>query len=349
MPTSSRVASRRAILARAGLLGAGLAVGGTSLVTSPAIVRARDLETFTFFTPFGFNADFIEVMNAKAAGYFAQEGLDVLIQGAQGTAQTMQQLVSGGADLIRSAQIDQMKLVSKQKQPIQCVSTLYQSSNFFMISARDKPVEKAEDLRGKTVGVVSVNGSTDTFLNLILGKVGLEPDDVRRQTTGNSPGALQFVKQGRVDCFIGTLSVIVPLERMGEKITYWSTDRYAPMPCQGYMALRENAAKRSGATVAFPRAVKRSADEILDRPLKPVYERAAKEFEIPGIRDLDTIVAVTQTWRQLLLSQGRENLLRNVPALWTSGLDLLSSAGIISIKDPSAFYTDAYIDAALKA
>jgi ABC-type nitrate/sulfonate/bicarbonate transport system substrate-binding protein len=334
---------------RRSLLKSGAMLALLPALAVPAIHRARAADRLTFFTPFGFNADFIEVMNAAAAGYFAHEGLDVTIRGAHGTAQTMQALMTGSGQIIRSANIEQMRIVDRQKAPIVCISTLYQSSNFFIISPKAKPIAKAEDLKGKTLGIVSNGGSTEVFVDLILRKVGLSRDDVKREITGNSPGALQFVKQGRVDAFIGTLSVVIPLQRAGEEIVYWSTDRYAPMPCQGYLATRDFLSGNGDVAVRFLRALTRSAEEIVTRPLRPIYERAAKQFEIPGIRDIDTLVAVTETWKDLLLSQGHDNLLRNVPSLWQSGVTALNDAGLMSINDPTVFYTNDLIDRARKA
>ena len=40
---------------------------------------------------------------------------------------------------------------------------------------------------------------------------GMKPDDVKKEVTGNSPGALQLVKQGRVDCFFCAIGVVVAL------------------------------------------------------------------------------------------------------------------------------------------
>ena len=45
----------------------GVAAG--ALIASPAILRAQTREPFVMMTPFGFIADFIEMMNAISGGY----------------------------------------------------------------------------------------------------------------------------------------------------------------------------------------------------------------------------------------------------------------------------------------
>ena len=80
-----------------------------------------------------------------------------------------------------------------------------------------------------------------------------------------------------------------------------------------------------------------------------MFERAGREYEIPGIRDLDFVVEVAQTsQRELWLSRGRENLLRNVPELWESGFRALKAAGLADPPDPSALWTNRFVEEALR-
>jgi NitT/TauT family transport system substrate-binding protein len=337
------------VIDRRDFLKASALTAATSALCMPAIRTAKAATPLTFFTPFGFSPDYIEIMNAKSGGHFARAGLDVTVRGAQGTAQAMQQLITGEAQIIRAAPIDQMRLVQTQKLPLVAISTLYQSSNFYLISAKNKPITKAEDLKGKTIGVVSVGGTTSIYLDIMLKKGGLTKDDVKRETTGNGPGAFQLVKQGRIDAFIATHVATIPLERAGEQITYFSSDKYSPMPNQGYLTTRGFVEKNPDAAVAFIKAMKASVNEILTQPNRPIFERAAKDFEIQGIRDMDNILAISSNWPNLLLSQGRENLLRNVPELWKSGVDALVDVGFLQPADPMDFYTNEFFDRASKA
>ena len=48
------------------------------------------------------------------------------------------------------------------------------------------------------------------------------------------------------------------------------------------------------------------------------------------------------------MAKGRDNLLRNVPEMWTSAVDALADAGMIKTKvDPKTLYTNALLDKAL--
>jgi ABC-type nitrate/sulfonate/bicarbonate transport system substrate-binding protein len=220
-----------------------------------------------------------------------------------------------------------------------------------MISLRDRPIARAEDMRGKTIGLVSVGGTTDIFVDLILRRVGLNREDVRREVTGNSPGALQFVRQGRVDGFMASIVVPVLLRRANEPIEVWSTDRYAPMPSQCYITSRELAERRPETVVRFLRAMRDSMNEMLPgaQATRAVFERASRDFDIPGIRAIDDVVAVSEASKeQLWLARGRDALLRNLPDLWESGLKALRDAGLANPAALGELWTNRFVDEALR-
>ena len=319
-----------------------------TFLSAPAILRAQTREPFVMMTPFGYIADFIEMMNAISGGHMAAQGLDAKLLGGQGTAQPIQQLITSQVQMIRASGIDVMRAISTTKAPLISIATIYQGSTFHMVSLKKAPILKAEDLAGKTVGIVSVGGTTDVYLDLILAKGGLPKSAVKREVTGNSPGAVQFMKQGRVDCFIASIQVVVTLQRMKEDVEIWSTDRYAPMPGQCYISSKQMIEQKPDVFVRALKALHASAQEIMTKPLQPVFERAAKDFEIPNIRNVQDLVEVEKvTAEKLWLSEGPDNLLRNVPKLWKSGVDALRDNGVANPGDPEALYTNKFVDAAI--
>ena len=214
--------------------------------------------------------------------------------------------------------IDEFSAVAKGA-PLVCVSTLYQGSNFHVISAKDKPIASAAELKGKTVGIVSVGGSTEQLLDIMLRAVGLTKADVTTQVVGNGPGIMQFVHQGRVDCFINSLGVVVALQTAGEPIVNWPTDRYAPMPSRIYVTTRELTRKAPTPSCAFSRRSRPRPRHEARRPQGDLPARQ-RRFDIPGIAKIDELVALMRfTMSGPWMSEGPENFLRNVPALWTQG------------------------------
>lgn len=325
------------------------AIAAADLFPMPAIVRAQGLEQIHVLTPFAFGASFIEMMNAVSGGHFAQQGLDVKLEAGRGGAQTLQQLVADQTRFIRISSIEQIGAAEKAGEDLVCFSTLYQASTFHVVSLKSKPVASAEELRGKTVGLVSVGGSTEIFLNLMLQKVGVPPGEVKREVTGDTPGAFGILQQGRVDCFICSINVVAALRHMGADVEIWSTDRYAPMPSQGYVAKRSVMEKNGDQFVRICKALTASVNEIITQPTEMIYQRAEKDFQIPRMDKMDELVAITKaTVDDLWLSQGKDNLMRNVPSLWAAGVETLRDSKLTSATDPARFYTNTYIDEALK-
>jgi NitT/TauT family transport system substrate-binding protein len=336
--------SRRDVL-RTGALAAGAAAIGM-----PALVsRAYAADPIAVVLPLGFQIDFFDTMNAYSGGHFAKYGIDAKVIGANSGVQTLQLVVSGQATYARSAPADIIRAVAaKQPAPIG-IGTIFQGCPFRVFSLKSKPVLEPKDFKGKTVGLITLASPTGIYLDVMLSTAGLTPDAVERQPTGGTPGAYEILKSGRVDCFISTNAVQTALKRTNEPVEAWNPFKYLPLPGQVYYAMAETLSTKPDLTVRFLKAAKASIDEILSEPLGPLIKRATKDFEIPGVNDFDLTLAMYQdTIDELLLAQGRDKILINLPESWANGCKALSAAHIVTIDDPTTLYTNRFVDAALK-
>ena len=91
--------TRRQVLASTAMLGI-------------SIPGAQAAEKLTFITGFGYVMGFIEVMYGAASGIFQRHGLDLEVQGGNGTAMAVQQLLSGNAQIARAGSIDVIRAVA---------------------------------------------------------------------------------------------------------------------------------------------------------------------------------------------------------------------------------------------
>lgn len=336
---------------RRGFLRDAAAVAG-AVIAAPAILprRARAAESISVATPLGFSIDFFDTLNAYSGGHYAKFGLDAKVIGANTGVQMTQLVVSGQSTFGRGSPPDQIRAVAaKQKAPL-AIATIAQGCNFRVFSLKSKPVREPADFKGKTVGLITMASPTGIYLDVMLAKAGLSPNDVRREPTGGTPGAIAILKQGRVDCFISTVAVEVALLRAHEPVEVMNPDPYLPLPGQCYYAMADTLKARPAVAVAFLKAIRSSVEEMLTKPLEPLIARAAKDFEIPGVNDMDMSVAMLKAMiNETMLSEGKENILRNLPKLWNGGCAALADAHIVTIKDPSVLYTNKYVDEALKA
>lgn len=112
--------------------------------------------------------------------------------------------------------------------------------------------------------------------------------------------------------------------------------------------MAETLRARPAVTVQFLKAIKSSLDEMLAEPLAPLVTRAAKDFDIPGAADLDLSIAMLDAMiKEEILSEGKANVMLNIPRLWQEGCAALRDAGIVDVKDASVLYTNTFVDKAL--
>jgi hypothetical protein len=127
-------------------------------------------------------------------------------------------------------------------------------------------------------------------------------------------------------------------------VLVWSTDRYAPMPSQCWVATPQTAERQPRTVIRFLRALRASCAELLTGDFDALLARMAGRFEIPGAKDPAGLRAVKEATTRLWLSQGEAALLRNVQALWARGAAAVAAAGIATPGDPAAFYDNGFLD-----
>ena len=319
---------------------------GAAIAGFPAIIRkAGAAEPVTFVTPFGFDPTFIDVMNAASGGHFAREGLDVKVIGPPGNAQAFQLMAAGQAQFSYIASIDFIRAVATRDAPFYGLATNAQRIGFEIVSLKEKPVRSGADLKGKTVGVLSVGGLSELLIVVALAKAGLKKSDANIVVAGNSPGEVELMRKGRLDCFICNFPLAVTLRRMNEPLAYLVIDTIIPGPGLVTFCTRDTAAKNPDLVLRMLRALKASVLEIVEQPLAPIFRRAAQDFEISRMNDLDTLVAVQEQVNQhQWLVDGRQNLMRNQPQLWQSAVDGLREIGVADVKDATTLYTNSFVD-----
>ena len=325
-----------------------LAAGVGALAAPATRVAARD--PVVIMTPFAFGPNFLEMINAHTGGHFARHGLDARLLSANGTAQGLQQVTAGQAFLTRASALDVIQAVARTEAPLVAVATPQQGGTFHVISPADRPIRRAEEFAGKTIGIVSVGGSTGIFLDLMLRKAGVPNDAVRREVTGDNPGAMELVRQGRIDGFMASIIAPIALRRRGIAIEAWSTDRYAPMPGQCYVVNRDAARQRPEVISRVLMALRDSMREIMATPARAIIERAAREVEMPGARDMEAAVAISDTIvRDLWLARGADALMTNVPALWAEAFAAIGAGGLPLPRDPAALWTNDYVGPVMRS
>jgi len=327
----------------------GLGVGTVLAMAPMQVAAAQSTTQITFITAWQILLEQMHELNAIAGGYMADAGLEVKMIPGHGTSLAIQQVVAKQAEVSRVGALDLIKGAALQNVGLVSIGVSLQEGIFSVVSLASKPVNSPQDMKGKNIGVASIGGGTENILNLMLASAGVNSKDVARQAVGSSPGNVELLKQGRLDAFFVTVDGAMTLRKDNEPVVIWSADRYAPMPGGAIIMRKEYAEQNKDTTVAFMRAMYASAEELLVADPVMIIDRVSKAFDISAPKDTNFRVWALSIYNYMALAYGRENLLRNVPSVWTNAVKQISDAGLAKLDNAESIYTNDYIDAAMKS
>jgi NitT/TauT family transport system substrate-binding protein len=335
---TSIIVDRRSFLA-------GTAAASAMLKTGTA--GAQALTKVKYLTPFGFIIGFAETMYADTGGFFAQQGLDVEIEGGRGSAMSVQQVMAGNVLLSRTGGTDHIKAYAKDPSVV-AIGEIFQRDIFYVISHADKPIRSASDLAGKTIGVVSPGGATENLLDMMLASVGAEAAKTVRQTVGNAPAAFELVKLGRVAAYIATSDTLFQLKTDKQPVVAWSTDDAAPCPGQVYMTSRATLEKNGDLLARFFRGVHACIGVMLRAENDPslVVKSMLTKYDVFEAKRPDKGIPVLKNSLRHTFEAPYKDKLASSPARWTAAYELMVKAKIIAPLDKRDFYDGRVVKAA---
>ncbi|WP_344782191.1 ABC transporter substrate-binding protein [Microbacterium kribbense] len=133
-------------------------------------------------------------MLADLDGTFKKDGLDATLQPVKGSAQATQLLLANKGQVARNGLIDAMVAAFAQNQPVVVTGIDTYQTGIKIVTTSKTP--NPADWVGKTMGVPSVNGTSDKTLSMSLIEAGLDPKSVKRQLVGLSAGTFDLVQKG---------------------------------------------------------------------------------------------------------------------------------------------------------
>jgi NitT/TauT family transport system substrate-binding protein len=233
---------------------------------------------------------------------------------------------------------------SKQGAPLMNVGMLEHKSPLWFVSTKENPLDEPKDWVGKTMGLPSKGGTSEQTLDLMLASQGIDGDQVERQVVGLSPGTFELVKRGRIDGYtIGSVDGVIFRQSIPEA-NLLDPSQYVTEG-QLYLTSQRQAEEKEDQVRAYMKAIRTSAEEILDDRdkgfAKTIKALRRKNGDLPELETdklaKDVLTMITDSW----LIEGRENLLRTVPETWQKIYDQLVDVEFAEPgKDPSEWYTN---------
>ncbi len=138
----------------------------------------------------------LPVILAGAAGYFAEEGLDVDVRIAPGQ-RVYEALIAEDADIIAVSYGSMMK-INQQGKAIDSVTNITRNCLFHLVAQEN--VKSLQELKGKRIGVPKVGEEVTAVIRAALSRQGIDPDnDVKWVSVGIEGTMVAAMKRGEID------------------------------------------------------------------------------------------------------------------------------------------------------
>ncbi len=294
----SRGVSRRAVL-QAMAAGAGLALLGG--LAGPAFGQKGKRIKLAFCSQL---LCVVPYEAARAAGFFAAQGLDVELVYTRGGSAALQALNGGavdyaatafdaalnafanGADIVRFATTGRLPLFALATSP----------------SNADK-IKTVQDLRGKTVGVSALGNADHALVLFLLAEAGVPGNDVRFATLGTN--MYHALRLGQVDAGMVQEPALSLLEEQGGRVIFNGMDiedarRYlgGPYEFMGVAVRRKEIEQRRDEMKRLAAALAQALKYVQKAPVEELVKALPKELIAGG--DGEALARTLQRYRASL-------------------------------------------------
>ncbi len=285
-------------ISRVAIIAVAAAFGATAPVGSPAVAQDTKVVFSLDFITLGRHAPWYA---ALAQGYFKDEGLDVTIIPGQGTAQVIQAVESGTANL-GFVDVPSLVLARANGSKIKMLAVNYQKAPYAIFTlSTGANVTEPKQLEGLTLG--SGAGSfTPKIIKGFMNQKGLDPDKL--SITNVAPparaGALLTGKVPAIEFFVMAKPGLEKgaKDAKAELRTLLLADHGLELYSNGIAATEDYIAKHPEVVKKFVRAALKGWKFAMDNPAKA----AADELKYKASLKPDVIEAELEVVRNLAVT-----------------------------------------------
>jgi NitT/TauT family transport system substrate-binding protein len=175
------------------------ALAAFAMVSTSAVTG--DLDKVTIAGWSGAISEITNILAEPDKGFFKAQDIDLGYVPGTGGGSAIVNMLAGAADVAFTDPASLYQALDKGEKLV-AIYNIYPQNVFNVVSLVDRGITSAADLKGKTIGVYSLNSGTRQNLLFLLHQVGLSEADVTIQVTG----LLNFgpVIQGQVDATAAT-------------------------------------------------------------------------------------------------------------------------------------------------
>jgi NitT/TauT family transport system substrate-binding protein len=191
-----------------------------TLAAATAAAQAQAKDKFVYGVPSAITSAVANFAFAKELGYFDEERLDVELVPLSGSGVIIPQLLAGQIHAA-GASLEPLVIArqpGKQNFPLRFVYNYLRNSVWEFAVPKDSPVKTLADLKGKSIGVVSMGSGNIYTTRAILNASGVDAKTVSLQPVGFGGQAFQALRTNQIQALNLWDSMHAALEVSGTPI-----------------------------------------------------------------------------------------------------------------------------------
>jgi NitT/TauT family transport system substrate-binding protein len=233
---------------------------GPQPTATPTLPTSEKITLAMGFIP---NVQFAPFYVAEDKGYFAEENVEVEFD--YGMETDLLKLVGAGELRFAVASGDQVILSQAQGLPVVYILNWYRRFPVCLVSLKEKGIEGAKDLVGKTVGTPATEGASYIGWRALLNAEGIDEAQVNLQVIGYTQVA--SLTEDRVDAAVCyAMNEPVQLSQAGYSIDVVYVADYANLVSNGLITNQQTIAERPELVQSLVRAMLRGLQYTIEHP-----------------------------------------------------------------------------------
>jgi NitT/TauT family transport system substrate-binding protein len=281
------IARLRAVAGRLALLAV---VSSTLLVPAPALAQTKIRVGWCAKTISSAATPFAV---AAKMGWNKQDGIEVELVPLAGSGDCTKTVVTKEV-LFALPSVEPLAAARPQGVKAKIFYTAYQGNIYGIAVPVDSPVHKMTDLKGKTIGVISMGSAGVQIAKALAATSGMDPNsDINVVVAGEGAQTAAMVRGKQVDALSQFDTQYAMVENAGVKLRVLDTKDIDRYPSNGLLALEETLRTRPNAAAAVARGYAKGTIFAINNPeaaVRILYEmypqtKPTGKDEATAIRD----------------------------------------------------------------
>ena len=276
---------------------------------------------------------------AMKMGWYRQDGIEVELVPMGGSADCTKNVVSREVQFALPS-VEPLAAAIPLGVKAKVFYTAYQGNIYGIAVPQDSPIQKVPDLKGKTIGVISMGSAGVHIARALASTAGMDPmRDITVVVAGEGAQTASMLRNKQVDALSQYDTQYAIVENAGVKLRLLDTKEIDRYPSNGFLGLDESLKAMHKEAVALAKGYARGTVFAIANPeaaVRILYEvypftRPTGKDEATAIRDdVKVLQARIANWK--LDKAGVKRWGENSEANYDAYADFMQKSGITKVK-----------------